>query len=462
MRWSFLIALVACSTSTTLVDGGDGGGGREVRVDGCRPSAIADALRDAGPGDVVRFGGCELVGASFTVPPGVVLAGSGPEATTVEIDTPIEVEGVAEGCSGVRDLRIVSNADFAIRTVGPGEVCIDSVEIESTRGVGISAEGTTRLSVRDSTITGPVTADTADEEPVPGTPVSEDYAWRNGLVAICVEHVELENVEVRGWADMGVLVVDGRLTWRGGRIVETLATGLVVDRSEAELFDLEIADIYQGTRLIPAYGVVSSESVMTTSMLWLRGSEGYGALHNGGRAHHAGARVEESSNAGVWVQHGDLTVEDSNFDGNGVAAIVGVEADGVRIERTVLARSVLRTQIVGTMPVMIGDGLILDGQSGPVTLRDVTFEDNPRVGALVEFPVDFDATFEVEGVTVSPAVTEGVPGFVVVRGPPADGWIGGVTPMEAATQRMEPPLAFFGSAGLISAADLPAFNPSCE
>ncbi|NIS37539.1 MAG: hypothetical protein GWO04_49700, partial [Actinobacteria bacterium] len=265
-----LIALAGCASSTTFVDGSVEG--REVRVDGCRTAAIAEALRRASAGDVVRFGPCELAGASFTVPPGVVLAGSGPESSTLEIGTAVEVEAASGGCAGVRDLKIVSSADFAIRTIGPGEVCVDSVEIESTRGGGISAEGTTRLTVRHSTMAGPVTADNADAQPDPPGFGSEGHVWSSGLVAKCVEHVELENVEVWGWADIGVIVDNGRLSWRGGRIVETLGTGLVVYRSEAELEDLEIADIYQGTRLIPPYGIVSSESVMTTTALWVHES----------------------------------------------------------------------------------------------------------------------------------------------------------------------------------------------
>jgi len=436
-----LILLAGCSSST---------GSRIIEVEVCSRAAVDDALASAEPGDTVRFGGCILDGGALTIPADIGLEGAGPTASVVEVDGGIIADGAAEGCTTIRNMRIVSAGGAGITTAGPGDVCVEDVEIEASLGAGISAEGTTRLVVRRTRLIGPVTPE--NRETTPAEESTESY----GIFARCVGHIELENVDARGWALGGVRIASGRLTWNGGYAGNGLDTGIFLSESEAVIDDVEIAEILPGRTSISAYGLTAIQSRVETRNLIARDNS-VGALHIGGDAHHADGRFSNNGESGVWVQGGALVIEGSDFDGNGLAGILTVSASDLRIEDTRLAGTRLVTRLVGEVgTIELGSGLLVSGHDAPLTLTRVQIEDNEGWGALGSLVAGYDHPFALEDVTVSPAMY----GFGIAGGPPPTGWQAGVSPPEATAEAIEDPfIAFLDRPGM---AGLPTVGPSCD
>jgi hypothetical protein len=349
-------------------------------------------------------------------------------------------------------VRVTSDGPAAIQTTGPGEVCIEDVAVEATRGVGVLAEGTTRLTVRRTRLLGPVTPDNAASRPSSEDPTE---AATHGIMAHCATLVVLEDVEVWGWDESGVRVMESRLEQRGGRVGGGLGTGIFLAASEGEIIDVEIAEMLQGTRIISSYGLLAGVSELTARGLVIRDNEGYGALFSGGRALLADTRVVSNDQGGLWGQNGALAIEGSVFEDNGSAAVALAGATEVRIEDSSLSSTRAMPRIVAPLVVSIGSGLMtFQDHAGPLTLRRVRFEDNALTGAFIRLSVGYDEALILEDVTVTPAST----GFFLTGGPAPSGWESGVEPPEATGVTPDPTLEELGGAPSMG---LPPADPDC-
>jgi len=394
----------------------------------CDWDAVVEALARAAPGDTVYVGACTIEGGSLLVPPGVNLQGFTTETTVFVLSGELLVLGAPDGCSSVRRMTVVSEERIGISGRGPGGVCIEDVRVEAELGRGISGEHLSRFEVRRVVLRGPVTPSNADSEPLEP---DDETAATYGLMMLCVEDAVLEDVDARGFSYAGVAASDTILSWSSGFAGDGLGSAVLIHASEAEIANVEISGVLQGTRLIPPYGLVADQSRVATSGLYVHDSGGYGALYNGGASVQDDAIFEGMDEAGSWVQLGALEVRRSLYADNHLAGIASYGAGDLRIEETSILRTALRTRIVSTMPVDVGSGLLIQSRhDGALVLSDVHLEDNADWGALLLLQEGFDHSVSFEGVTVLPAGR----GFGVLGGPLPAGWQTGITPPEATSE----------------------------
>jgi hypothetical protein len=411
-------------------------------------------LAGAHSGDRILVGACTIEGPSITIPRGVTVEGFTTEESILDIHGLITVEGGDETPSAMRRLTVLTDETAGILAEGPGRVTVEDLDVVVTTGRGISAEDLSGFEARRLTFTGPVTERNADGQPFyPDDAVAATY----GLAMICVDNAALEDIDATGFAFSGVAAIDSVVDWTGGHVGEGLGTGAHFRFSRASVSGVEISGVLQGTRLIPSYGLVTDQSLVSTHGLHVHDSQGYGALYNGGESYQTDALFEHLAEAGSWVQLGSLEVSRSHYEDNALAGIATYNATDLTVRQTSIVGTLLRLRIVSTMAVEIGSGLLVrGGHHGALRLQDVEIRDSEGWGALVYVQEGFDHPVELTGVTVSPATQ----GFGVLGTLP-DGWSAGISPPEATTEI--PPPGYFGLLDRPSEEPtLPPVPPSCH
>lgn len=350
-------------------------------ADPCDPATLDAALRVASAGEVVEAGACRYE-ASFTVPSGVTLRGQGSASTIV---------------AG-------SGAGSAI-VVGDGAV-LEALGVEVARGRGVSASEA-RVTLRDVVIRGPL--DAAGAAALGPAPTPTETAT-HGLVITAGGRadapVELSNVEVRGFARFGALLIDSHVVWEGGAASESLGTGIMASGGSLEAADLEVCSIWRGSSPF-GYGLVTRGGAsVETDRLVLCDNEGAGALHDGAGAVHRSLDASGNEDAALWVQRvASFTLEGATLTGNRLAGVVLVDADAATIEDSSIAGTREATRIVDDLELRAGDGVqaILPTASG-LRLARVTLSGNERAGivlqaadGIVPATVATDVVVEAEG-----------------------------------------------------------------
>ncbi len=169
----------------------------------CSAFDVSKALASATPGTTVRLGSCTITG-SFVVPAGVTLDGAGAKMVIQVVDGTTGVTLQPAPPPGnlpttLKDVTIVSDGRFAVRTAGAGAVAVDNVNVNATRGIGIGAESTTALALNAVTATGPVTAATASTIPFDATALT---TATHGIALVNVGAATLTNVNANGFAQL--------------------------------------------------------------------------------------------------------------------------------------------------------------------------------------------------------------------------------------------------------------------
>jgi hypothetical protein len=239
--------------------------------------------------------------------------------------------------------------------------------------------------------------------------------------------------------------------------MSNLGTGLLIHGGSAQINNSQIDSALQGTRLIPAYNAVfAGNADVTTNGVEVSGGGGYGILQSEATATHTDLMALDNDNAALWVQNsGGFSLTNGMLSGNGMAGIVGLESSGMTVAEADIQSTQLMTRIVGTMPVMVGDGVHLLGSTTDITLDRLSLTDNMRVGILVDLEgADFSG---IDVVSVDVTGT-GDYGAIAQDGTiPAD-WDANVT-RDAVLEASDS--AFAGTlqtVGIVGPSDLPAVN----
>jgi hypothetical protein len=344
----------------------------------CDSAALTTALAAASSGDEVRIGECDVSG-TFTVPSGVALSGVGPGASIVSGNLVVEPGQVTV----VRALSIRTDGGFAVLARGGGGAVVEDVGIEVMRGVGLGFEDLNELTLDGLIVEGPVDPANVGSFPADAGPATHAT---HGIAVVRVDTVEMSDVSVSGFAQIGVVAADSNVAWTGGSLAENLGVGIAVEGGSAELDGISVVDTLEGFRLLPAYAGIFSGAAVTTDGLSIERSEGVGLLHyGGGTAAHTTLSATDNDDAALWGESIDeLSVTGAIAD-NGFAGVVAIDVPQVTIQSASIDRTRASTRIFHpNLALRVGDGIHLVRSATVAELVDLTLEANERAGIFID------------------------------------------------------------------------------
>jgi hypothetical protein len=356
--------------------GGDGVSGGQ---------ALRSALQDAEPGEAVVVAAGRFEGP-YQVPAGVRLRGQGRGRTRIvgPSDMPaLRLEPGAQQPTVLEGVTVQAGGGFGVASIGAGRVELRQVDVRAEAGAAAGFDGASQVHLVDVSLQGPVTAEGA--ESVDPAPSPADVAT-HGLVLLRVGTAELERVQVRGFADVGVLSVDSAVSWTGGTVAENLGTGLLADGGELDLTQVELEQALQGVRLLPAYNAVfAGQARVATDGLISSRSEGFGLLHAGAAGSHAGLEARGNESAAVWIQDSaGVELRDAVLQDNALAGVAAIDSSDLRLEDVEVRGTRAMQRIYDGAAVDVGDGVHLLRSVTDVQLFDSVLADNARVGVLLD------------------------------------------------------------------------------
>ncbi len=369
----------------------------------CADGALTTALAGATSGQTVELGACTVHG-TFTVPAGVTLHGQGASASRIDSSGIGLVLGAGATVSG---LRVDHAAGHGIVAVSVAAVTVRDVEVHSTFGraaLGFADVGMVTLA--NVTATGPVVDETAAQM-LPEEPSATD-ACLYGVVLQRVAHATLTDVVATGFGRGGVVSSDTTLAWTGGSADGNLGLGVWIDAGSATIHDIAIDGTLRGFGFSPPFGLAMGRGadVHTDGIAVTDTHQGFGIFQDGGDADHVALTCAGHTGGGIVVQRsttmhvgpGSMIVD------NAFAGIVAVQAAGVSIEGTMIARTALAARILASWgSTMIGDGVQIVQPPSTTSLHDVALVGSGRVGLLADLG-GMDASL-VETVNVSASGT---------------------------------------------------------
>lgn len=350
--------------------------------DPCEHDEVVAELAGASSGDTVRVGECAVAGP-FVVPPGVTLAGQGRGQTRITGESPIVL---SEG-SGLSDLTVASAGRVAVRM--GDRASIEAVTVDVQLGAGVIAEATSTVSLRDVEIVGPITADNAMS--IPPSPSAESTAT-HGLILTstgsAAEPATLEDVTVRGFAQIGALLSGSTVRWTRGGVRESLGVGAFGHGGSLDLEEVELTGMLRGVQFYSYAGVFDAGIRLTTRDVVVSNNEAYGLVHDDAPSTHVDIEASDNGEPGVWVQNTtgfELSGAGSLLSGNLLAGIVVIDSADVSIRDARIETSRLATRIVGEVDVEVGDGIhAVLASTETLRLDALTLASNERAGVLLD------------------------------------------------------------------------------
>ncbi|MCB9591182.1 MAG: hypothetical protein H6719_00500 [Sandaracinaceae bacterium] len=435
---------------------------------GCDASPICDAaelqgaLDGAHPGDRVTVGACRIEG-SFQVPAGVILAGQGPETSTLAaaeaLATALDVTpGTVGQPTRIEGLSVEHDGGFAIRAADVGELEVRDVVICSARGVGLGIEGLDRLLLEDIGLEGPITASSAS---MLGDLYDATDTATFGVALFSVGDAQLRRVSIVGYGEAGLVASRSTLSWTDGSSDVNLGVGIRLERTTATLTNVSARNTLRGFRGVPSYGVFSSNSaVTTTNMVVSDSQQGFGLIHVGGDVTHANLVANDNGGAGLLAQEMDsFSMEGTTTQlmRNEFAGVLVLDSPAAELrDLTVESTALVMGLPTGFETVMMGDGVQLVRSDGS-RVTDAILRNNERVGVLADLAGGSTSSLTLSNVTVEGTGTQ--LGAVVQNGTAEPGWDGTVTRLGATLTN---DLAFTGGldiSNVVGPGDFPPAGP---
>jgi hypothetical protein len=278
------------------------------------------------------------------------------------------------------------------------------------------------LSVFSSEFTGNVT-----EQMEPGIPAVPDGSVHAlaGLALVRVGQVDLEDVDLSGFASAGALFVHSTVEWQDGEVHHLVGTGVhAMGQSHGTLRDLSIHHIWGGATPF-GYGLVASDGAhLVTERVTIEDSKTAGMLMNQATGEHVDIGVRRNGSRGVMIQNCVPDRQDTDavvfsgtqnaFEDNGGVAFFVFQSQGISLS----SGSIDTTSKVPMIPygkevsdsVQIGDGIEIIG-SDRLAFSDLSLNSNARAGVIVDSRDNLQESTEVSFSNVTIA-GEGDRGFV--------------------------------------------------
>lgn len=422
------LTLAACGGETTVVVSS--------------ADALREALDGATSGTVVQLSAGTYAG-SFTVPAGVRIEGAGVDLVEIVAPTDLDalrVTGGADVATHVGGLSIAIDGGMGVRAIG-GRVELVDVSIRGPRGAAAGFADAEEVSLTRVRVEGPVTEANAMSLPPMPTP---DVTLTHGIVLLRVARAALTDLEVRGTAHAGLLVVDSGLAWTGGRVEEVLGSGAIVVGGTATIAGLTVDRVLRGVGLVPAYALALVGGEVATTDLVVTGSDDVGVLQSEGRAAHDRVDLRDNAYGGLWTQLAAATeVRGGSLEGNGLVGVHALDVDELTLDDLAITGTLARTRVVGAGSLEVGDAIQVVRPTR-ATLGRLTLADSARVGLLAD-----GGGGSLAGVSILDSMVSGTGaqlGAIAQNGDVAAGWDAGLArdPVTTANDA-----AFAGELGIL-------------
>ena len=348
---------------------------------------LMNNLSNAGPGDVIRVGDCEVQG-TFVLPAGVTLVGTTPDSalrSTSDRHTLDVVPGTDNEPTRLAGLSVRSAAIGGVVIMGDGRAIVESVVIESARGVGLFGYDLSALELTDVTLVGAIDPSNVGSFVMPAPSV--ETAPSHGVALTNVQNATLRNVSVRGYAFFGALFENSTVDWQGGNASLNVNVGIYATQGDLTLQDVTVSDSIENPRgdAPVAMAVVTSNTTLNTSAVRCEDNRGFGLVQFGGQAQHSGLALNRNRNGGAWLQSVQGTTISGEVLENTYVGVSAIDSTNLRLEDTTVARTIedlgMRTQ---DPQISIGYGVhLVDSLSGTL-LQRLNLEANEDAGLVVE------------------------------------------------------------------------------
>jgi hypothetical protein len=397
----------------------------------CDADELRARLAAATSGEIVSVdGACSLTGP-FEVPAGVTL--TGPEATIV---APTDGRAVVllpsadpDTPTTVRDLSIESlSGCAAVVAMGEGAIAIRDVSAHADSGVGIAVEGATTATIAGVSVTGSLTAESADSTmaPLPPFACGSGAIATHGIVLVEVASAVISDSSAAGFGRFGLLAIGSDLEATDVQAAHNLGAGVEIWGGSAQLTAVTVDETRDGLSAIETYGVVyGGAAVVDTMGLAVVGSDGYGVFADGASATHDGLVATDNAFAGVWAQNTDgfsISGESTMIADNAFAGVAILDSMSVSVADATIRDTTEGIAVSGLGTVMGADGIHLIASE--VDLSSLSLIDNGRVGAVLDLDGATTDRLSLTDVTVD---ASGMAlGVVAQNGTPVTGWDDGV------------------------------------
>ena len=372
--------------------------------DPCSAEAIAAELAMAEAGTTVDLSACDRIEGAFVVPPGVRVGSDGGTLVVSEgepaftLQTDVDLETTLEGVS-------IRSSHTAVRSEGPGEVRIESVNATVVAGVGLVL-GAARNDVVFVTLTGDVTEENRDESRWL-TATSADSATHGIVHGAGFATIAESSITGFSWAAIssgdGLLGVPGgevELGLSGVTLGHGLGIGIVSSAQALSLSEVTIEDVWSGVRGWPSYALLSTQGQVLSNQLTVRRADGFGLVAIAGEQFHVNLQVQIVGDVGVWLGTGVMArLEGARIEDVGFAGLIAVDAAVLVVRATRIEGVRAERRTVGPSgAIEVGDGI--DLTNTPFLLDGVDILGAERAGLLIDEGIAFDAE-DITGVRIT-------------------------------------------------------------
>jgi hypothetical protein len=386
------------------------------------PAGICDgaeaALASAAPGDVVTLGSCEVAGP-LHVPPGVTLEGTIAGSFRTVVVAPEDSGGIIAlggDDTTIRNLSVRVEGRIGILVRGGGTARIENLIVDAERGIAIGAVGLDALTITGSTLDGPIDEANASDpmflrviaaplpagacpaacdcdpgDVRPGEACDAEGRWAtitatHGLYAQDIAALRLEDIEVEGFAEHGVVVRDSTTTFVGGGIADTLGIGLQQIGGVLALDGVDVVRTYAGLRGLPPVAVSVSRAAIDLRDVSILDNDRYGVILVDAPGRIDGFFANGNDDVALWIGGtNSLTLASGVIGDNGFGGLVVSQSSGVHVESTTIEGTRAREYALGAFGVVrLGDGLHVHESFTDIRFTDVQLNENERVGAVID------------------------------------------------------------------------------
>jgi hypothetical protein len=309
----------------------------------------------------------------------------------------------------VRDIAVQCVGGTGILVRGGGSFQGDKLRLECTQGIGIAAEGQSKVILSDITLDGGVKK---DRIPSLAFPLSWDQAPIIGLALSKVASATLQNVSIKGFAGFGIVFASSTVVMYPATLSENIGAGIMQDGGMLSLGPtVTVTDTWAGQTgtAVAAYGiVVANRGVLETQMLHVERTEGPGILQdNAVSRHSSGISFKDNADVGIWVQHSPGTLASpalklgsagGMIQGNKGGGVFVTDSGGIDIGSTspapLLVYDSVEKPVATTEAGMepMADGIQISAATGEISLHDLYMVNHKRVSVLLDGPMTLTAS----------------------------------------------------------------------
>ena len=375
---------------------------------------LQERLAKAMPGDIVEADPGTYYGP-FTIPIGVTLKSTDAGGVRLVYDKPgyvVKMESYASPPTAIEDISIESKASVAVMLVGDKCASLKQIGIKCYKGFGLAGENLSEISMNTVSLSGQI----ANLNSI-SYPIDPNVYPAIGMVFSSVADVQLEEVDITGFAGFAAIMNDTSGSWASSEIADNIGVGILLDGGNVIMNDLDIIRV-ENCKLssctfsnqVYALAAVGGNN-LTSSNLGITNNGGIGLFMHQSTGEFVDLNVSDNKKIGVWLQEVSGSGERKGFslkgtnntiEGNLGAALVAHSSGDIEIEDASLSTTLMYP--ISETEIGSGDwadGIHVVNLAGDLSLRRLTMDNNERIGVLLHGKTDETASITIEGLTIS-------------------------------------------------------------